>query len=523
VATSGAGRDDLRVTTASSPARPSDPRGVGFAIAAGLVLVLAATCWVPHLPNSLWLDETLTFWVVKDGLADALDRAVHYQPQPAYAAVMWLWTQLFGSSEIALRIPSLLAMLGACVALAKLGASLSGDRETGLIATIVFASSFNAFRESVDARSYALGLLVLLCMALSLLRWLEEGRWRDAWLCGALAALCPHLHLFFALTYPAFALYAALRWSRARVSAAQVGIVGLLLGLGALLYGPVAIALAEHGGSYSFTPTPKVGALFAVFVWVPPVAGLLAGLCAAGVVASRAAGEPRDASEGSSAPSLSASLLPREVGLLLAAWVLVPLLLLFAVSTLTEISVFLGRYLIPAIPAVSLLYALALRRVAPAPARVVAAFVIAIAAFAMHERPEDDFRGAAEAVREFSAGDVLLPILLASGVIEGQDDAWLRDPALADYLNAPTAYYPLGGRVVAVPRKLRGQPIAEEILSPILHGAERFAAVEWYGNGADILAWLMPRARRGGYHVERRGFGAVQVAFFTLQRGTRLE
>jgi hypothetical protein len=488
------------------------------------VLVLAAACWVPHLPDSLWLDETLTFWVVKDGFADAVHRAVHLPAADlAYAALMWLWTQLFGSSEIALRIPSLLAMLFACVALAKLGTSLSGDRETGLLSVIVFASTWNAFRESVDARPYALGLLALLCLVLCLLHWLERGRWRDALLCGALAALCPHLHPFFALPYPAFALYAALRWSGARASAAQAGGVALLAGLGALLYAPAAAALAEQGRSFAFTATPRAGDLFAVFVWVPPVAGLLAGLCAAGVVASRGVGGPREASEGPPAPAASVPLLSREVGLLLAAWVLVPLLLLFGVSTSTERSVFLGRYLIPAIPAVSLLYALALRRLDPAPVRVVAAIVIASAAFAMHERPQDDFRGAAQAVREFAAGDVFLPVLLASGMIEGQDEAWLRDPARADYLNAPASYYPLGGRVVAIPRKLRGQPIAEEILSPILRGAERFAAVEWYGNGADVLAWLGPRARRAGYRVERRGFGAVQVAFFTLERRPRPE
>jgi len=496
---------------------------VSAAVAAGLVLALAATRWVPQLPESLWLDETLTFWVVKDGLADALQRAANYQPQPAYALVMWLWEQVFGSSEIALRIPSLLAMLGACLALAKLGKSLSGDRETGLISAIVFASTWNAFRESVDARPYALGLLVLLCLALSLVRWLDRGRWRDAWLCGALAALCPHLHLFFALAYPAFALYAALRWSRARASAAQVGIVGLLLGLGALLYAPVAFALAEHAGSYSFMPAPRASDLFAVFVWAPPVAGLLAGLCAAGVVGSRAVGDAGDSSDASREPSPPERVLAREVGLLLAAWVLVPLLLLFAVSTVTETSVFLGRYLIAAVPAVSLLYALPLRRLAPSTARVVAVIVIAMAAFALHDRPEDDFRGAARAVRDFAVGDVSLPVLFASGMIEGQDDAWLRDPVRADYLTAPTAYYPLAGRVVAVPRKLTGQPIAEEILSPILRGANRFAAVEWAGNGADILAWLTPRARLAGYRVERRSFGSVQVAFFTLERRPRAE
>ncbi len=496
------------------PALPSATQGVSAAIAAGVVLILAAVSWVPHLPNSLWLDETLTFWVVKDGLAESIDRGVHYQSQPAYYVFIWFWTRLAGTSEIALRIPSLLAALSACAALAKLGRLLTRDRETGLLASIVFASTWNVYRESVDARSYMLSLVVLLCLALCLLRWLDEGRWRDAWLIGALAALLPHLNVFFTLTYPAFALYAALRWPRTRYSAKQIALVGLLLLIGALLFLPAALTLVAHGGSYSFVPAPSWGALFGVFVWGPAVAGLLAGICAAGIVGSRPDGEFDSVISFSNPVS-------RESALLLAIWVFLPLSLLFGVSMWTETSVFLGRFLIPAIPAVSLFYAIALRGIASAPARIVAVVVIALASFATHERPRDDFRGAALAVNEFVASDASIPILFASGLIEGQDETWLRNPDLADYLNAPSAYYPLDGLVVALPRKLHGQPLSNEIMEPILREAERFAAIEWFGNGARVLPWLIQRAEGAGYRVAKRGFGGVRVAFFRFEGGER--
>jgi hypothetical protein len=501
--------EDLRVASPFLPAaRAADPRGVTGPIAAGLVLVLAAACWVPHLPDSLWLDETLTFWVVQDGLAEAVERSVNYQPQPAYCVFMWFWTQLAGSSEIALRLPSLLAALGACVALARLGARLTGDREAGLLGMLVFASSFNVFRESVDARSYTLGLVALLCLWLGLLRWLEQGRWRDAWLCGVLGALLPQLHLFFVLVYPAFAVQAALWWSRGHANSRQVAGVGLLLGLGALAYLPVASALVEHAGAYSFVAEPRWRDLFTVFAWVPPVSGLIVGVCAAGVLGQGGARVPAEDADG-------ARLLPRAGAIVLAVWVLVPVVVLFAVSMLTETSVFLGRYLIPAIPAVCLIYGLALRGIPSGRARVLAAAVLALAAFVVHERPDDDFRGAARFVNEFVAGDASVPVLLASGLVEGEDEAWLRDPALSGYLNAPTAYYPLEGRVLAVPRKLFGQPLAHEIVDPVLRGGGRFAAVEWTGNGANILRWLEQEAGRAGYRVSRRPFGVVRVAVFT--------
>jgi hypothetical protein len=489
-------------------------QGVNVAITMGVVLALAALCWVPHLPDSLWLDETLTFWVVRDGLAETLERTVYYQPQPAYYVFMWFWTQIAGVSEIALRIPSLLATLAACIALARLGASLTRDRETGLLAAIVFASSWNVYRESVDARPYMLGVVVLLCLALSLVRWIEEGRWRDAWFCGLLAGLLPSLHVFFVLTYPALALYALLRRSEARCDAKQVGLVGLLLLIGALLFLPVGLMLLDHGGSYSFVAPPRWRSLVEVFAWGVPVAGLLAGISVAGIFGAWI-GSRRD-----SEPSTSAGI-SRESGVLLASWMFVPLLVLFGVSMWTEMSIFLGRYLIPAIPAVCLFYAIALRAIAWGPARVAAVVVMLLASFVSHERPYDDFRGAALAVNEFTASDDSTPILLASGLIEGEDEDWLRDPTLAGYLNAPAKYYPLNGRLVTLPRQLRGHRMASQIVDPILRSADRFVAIEWFGNGARVIQPLAQRAEAAGYRVVRRGFGGVRLAFFRYEGGER--
>jgi len=502
------------VTQTSVLARLSAAQGVNVAIAGGVVLTLAAVSWVPHLPDSLWLDETLTFWVVRDGLAETLERTIHFQPQPAYYVFMWFWTRIAGFSEVALRIPSLIAALAACIALAKLGTTLTRDRETGLLAAVVFASSWNVYRESVDARSYMLGVIVLLCMALCLIRWIENGRWRDAWSCGVLAALLPSLHPFFVLTYPAFGLYALLRWSEARANVKQVGLIALLLVIGALLFLPVGLMLVSHGGSYSFVPRPDWRALFYAFSWGAPVAGLLFGMAVSGMLGARS----QTFRDSEPAHSIEIS---RASGVLLASWMLLPLSILFAVSKLTEMSVFTGRYLIPAIPAVCLFYGIALRGIPSGPARVAAVVLIALSSFAMYERPRDDFRGAAKAVNEFTADDVTIPILFASGLIEGHDENWLRDPTLADYLNAPSEYYPLRGRLVAVPRQLRGHSMTNEIVGPVLQSADRFVAVEWYGNGARIIQPLVQRAGAAGYRVDRRGFGGVRLAFFRYEGDER--
>jgi len=323
------------------------------------------------------------------------------------------------------------------------------------------------------------------------------------------------------LTFPALFLYTVLRWPAARATTRQIGLIATFLLFGALLFIPAAATLGENSGTYSFVPRPRWSSLFAVFAWGPPVAGLLAGTCLAGLIGSKEVAQPASAE-----PSLAAEperRVARDAALLLATWVFLPLLLLFFVSMYSEISIFLARYLIPAVPAVCLLYAIALRAIASAPARIVAVVVIALAAFATHDRPLDDFRGAARAVNEFVAGDASIPVLLASGLIEGENEAWLRDPIRADYLISPTEYYPMKGRVLALPRKLKNQPIANEIVEPILREAGSFAAVEWYGNGARIMNGLIARAERAGYRVVKRGFGGVRVAFFRFAGKTRPE
>ncbi|MFP6655577.1 MAG: glycosyltransferase family 39 protein [Myxococcota bacterium] len=489
-------------------------QGVHPAMASFIVLVVAAIGWLPHLTNSLLLDETLTAWVVRDGLAEALERTLHFQPQPAYNVLMWGWTQFAGLSEMALRMPSLLAALVACVAIAQLGTRLTGDRETGLLAAVVLATSWNFYRESVDARSYLLGLVVLLWLALCLIRWIEQGRNREAFFCGVLAALLPHFHFFFVLCYPALLVYGWLRRSEARWNAKQFVIVGSILLIGALLYIPIGSMLAAQGGSYSFVPAPQWRSLFEVFVWTAPIAGLLVGIAATALFGS----DSLDAADDAAASADSASLSRASLALL-ALWMIAPLLILFTVSITTEMSIFLGRYLIPAIPAVSLFYAIVLRRIPSGPARVIAIVVVAFASLAIHDRPHDDFRGAARAVNEFVAGEAATPVLLASGLIEGEDVNWLRDPKLAEYLNTPTKYYPMDGRLVTLPRRLKDHPMTSEIVAPVLANGKRFVVVEWFANGARATRWLLARAVRAGYSAEKRSFGGVRVVFFRPRAG----
>lgn len=104
-----------------------------------ICLVFSIALWLPSLRSPLWLDETGSFWQISAGFSEIWSRARHFltPSSPEYAYVLWLSTKLFGVSEAALRIPSLIAMLGAAYLLFRAAREIF-DFEFAIIATIIF-------------------------------------------------------------------------------------------------------------------------------------------------------------------------------------------------------------------------------------------------------------------------------------------------------------------------------------------------------------------------------------------------
>ena len=97
----------------------------------------------------------------------------------SYYAFMHLWTDAFGASPLALRIPSALAMAGSAAVTALIGARLFNPT-AGLLAGVSLALLPVVSEFGQDARPYALTLLVAALSTLLLLRALdrpEPARW----------------------------------------------------------------------------------------------------------------------------------------------------------------------------------------------------------------------------------------------------------------------------------------------------------------------------------------------------------
>ena len=182
-----------------------------------LVLLLAWGLRVAALGSqSLRGDEGLTYLYSERPLAEMLEIVTVTSPHPPlYYALMHGWLALAGSTEFALRFPSVIVGVLLVAALASLGRLLV-DRRLGLVAA--FLAAVNAYQVfyAQDARSYPLitllGVLSTLCLWRAL-----SGTGRRAWLgYAALVTLAAYTHYYFFLVVGFQAVFVAWRAWRQR-------------------------------------------------------------------------------------------------------------------------------------------------------------------------------------------------------------------------------------------------------------------------------------------------------------------
>jgi len=125
------------------------------------------------MSRSLWVDETITYWVVKDGFLDLIYRAIHFQGQsPLYYLVVLCFIQILSHSEWVLRLPSLLALLIACSLLYRLFL-IFFNREGGLVSVLIFIGLWDLLL-GCSARPYALAVMFSLLSVICFVWWIQD-------------------------------------------------------------------------------------------------------------------------------------------------------------------------------------------------------------------------------------------------------------------------------------------------------------------------------------------------------------
>jgi mannosyltransferase len=295
-----------------------------LAFVGGIALVLGS---IRLTRPSLWVDETFTAKAVHENLFNPIDQ-YHW----LYYMLLKPWSLVAGTSEWAVRLPSVFAAMVACCLLVVLARRLF-DRRVALVSGLFLATSPFLVKWSQQARSYSFVLTAGILATLLLLRALERNS-RGAWALYGLA-----LSLVFAMQpvsafvlVPAHVVLVAPRRRAVLPHGLVAPCVVVVLGV------PWAFARVKQTPAWDWLPRPSVESAAKTLLEVSGVAGLGVVLAVLGLVVLRRRSET-------------------GLGLFLGTWAFAPFALAFVVSFVKPI--YLDRYLITAAPAFALLAAVA--------------------------------------------------------------------------------------------------------------------------------------------------------------------
>lgn len=475
-----------------------------FAVGITLVVLSIRLCLMP-IGSSLSLDETGTFWVIQGSLPQTVARAQSLSPQSGlYMAIVWMFQAAVGSSEVALRLPSLMAYSLGGVMLYRIGKRLL-DSPSALTALVVFVALTS--RCACDARPYALALFLGIAATWYVIRWLDRGNLSDGSLFAILSALTVYCHFLFGTMAIVSLLYAVFRIRfGSPVTWYHLAVVTVVLILCVAPLTPQLLVASTVRSIWSSHPAPSLSDLFEnvapPFLAVSVLSGALA--CAVLLPGFR---------------YFRAATRSGDLILMLLGAGTAPLLLFF-VSRITGLNIFQTRYFSSAAPGIALLTAWAIRGFEPRRARIVLTFAIAFSALLVqggvqlkvrHDR--ENWRDAIAAARAASGN---MPILVRSGFDEAPDPKSYSGPSKARLVLTPLVAYPLTGRVIRLPNRASPQAFRDldAAIPEVLGKGGGFLLVSSWDETA-YLNWLEGRLYTAGFRSRSLGdFGALSVHVF---------
>jgi mannosyltransferase len=423
----------------------------------GLLAAVIAAGWLRVLPESLWLDECGTVFVISGTWAELLARQQVFVGSLPHLTVSWLLLQLFGFSEVLLRLPSLIAMFAAAVLLFLYSRRHLGT-DTACLVVALFAVHGNMQAHGTETRPYAFSVLFAAAAFYFVDRWMWRGGMGSAVALGLAAGLLPANHLLAATVLPILLLTAAAY--RRRHPLSHYAALALSFALPALLVIPTLHAFDDQGSVQlrDWLARPTLNTWLALYTHR---ALFLPSLAAAAV--AFAFTRPWQWER----PRAPLPLLVYAIGL----GVVLPLIM-FVLSRTGPVSIFTSRYMIAADIGIILLYALAAHGLHPARARLAVAcsLLVLVLGYSIvgggirRQFRSEDWRAALNSLR----GRVPT-ISMQTGFVEGRDERWLRDPLRSRFLSAPAVVYPPGVPVTPLPY---GQPAMDSpYMDEVLEGA----------------------------------------------------
>lgn len=449
------------VTESLQTEATSRSRTASWVLAAyGVGLLACLSLWLLAIRAPLWTDETLSYWQIAGGFKQIWSRSVQGNSFAAYAYILWLTKTLFGSKEIVLRIPSILAMLAATYLFYRCARELF-DWDVSLIATMIFILPRGIVFAAIDVRPYPFALLLTNLTIFLFLRWMKSHRASDAAFFGIASAGIIYFHYLFAFILVALALYYLLaRRGRVVDDLRQIGIAATCFAIFLLPVLPRLKYIYQTRNAHSFAEKPN---WLAVWEVLNPGRGqlfVLAGVVLLAIVARQLLAPDR------------AMLKKLFLCLSLA---LVPTFCLYAVSVNSSIHVFIPRYLLVAVPGISLCWGWVCSLLNSRALRGLFVFAfVALCLLQAYRSPlsrqhEGSWRDTL-AIADANASQDNAPILMCSPLVEADYEPMPAVPE-ESVLYAPLSYYKVKAQIVPLPRTLN--PEAERQVAQFLAEASK--------------------------------------------------
>jgi mannosyltransferase len=323
--------------------RPSRWRSVlpSWPAACAALVTLAVTLWKIQVP-SFWRDESATQSATQRSLPDLIAMLGHVDAvHGTYYVLMWLEVRLAGHSELALRLPSALAMAAAAALITLTGSRLV-SRRAGLAAGLAFAALPAVSWFAQDARPFAMETAAGAAASYFLVRLAgDDGRRR--WACWYAASLVVLglANVFGLLLIPAHAAtLAAWRATSRRPDVARRWLGAVIIAIVTLL--PLSVMAWTQRAQVGWLQPPGAAAVLATGRLVGSAGLLLAAAVLTGMGLAYAALHGRLGTDW-----------PARLPALCLPWLAGPPVILFVMSQLQPVYTF--RYIVFCMPAGALL------------------------------------------------------------------------------------------------------------------------------------------------------------------------
>lgn len=473
----------------------------------GMALAASISIWFALFRAPLFLDETGTFWQISAGFSHIWSR--QYLCFPAYNYILLAFTKVFGTSEAALRAPSLLAMFGAAWLMYRIARELF-DRDVAILSTIIFCIHPIVGFASINVRPYALGALVITGALYTLLRLRQnDSSWLAA-LFGLLAACILYTHYLFVGILPALLLcFFAFKKHDRKVLWRQFCIAIAVFVVACLPMIPGVLYMFHTGQSHVYVSAPTISELIWTFApqYFPFIVGAV--ILLAGIIAAI---KPRR-------PESQAQIENWKL-LFCASIALIPLLILYGVSVATPIHMFEIRHRLVAVPGIALCWGLLITRYLTRSTRLMlclallAAIVYSgICSFRDRDNVVTWKYSIGVAQKNTSADSA--PVVVCSPFPESDYAPMPLHDAKESRLFSQFSYYTLSAPLIPLPRSLNGQAIrlGSQFLAEATRKHQRFLAIA-FTPSYKTLDWLSKQAS-DNYNVRTLGiYDEIKVLEF---------